>query len=121
RRRCSGCFRSLRYGRLIPKSQAAFARDQPRGITNANFPSATRWPPFETLLERAEFFNVSASSGQCRNSRRPLGKTHGSALLRGVKPAKSSLGLVRKQTNRALVWRQFGEGRGFRLGGKGRT
>ena len=31
------------------------------------------------------------------------------------------LGLVRKQTNRALVWRQFDEGRGFRLGGKART
>jgi len=30
------------------------------------------------------------------------------------------LGLVRKQMNRALVWRQFGEGRGFRLGGKAR-
>src|ERR1017187_3492741 len=46
----------------------------------------------KTLLERAEFFNVSASAGQCRNSNRPHGKTHGSALLRGIKSAKSSLG-----------------------------
>src|ERR1017187_6272456 len=45
----------------------------------------------KTLLERAEFFNVSASAGQCRNSNRPHGKTHGSALLRGIKSAKSSL------------------------------
>jgi len=47
RRRCLGCFRSLRFGRPIPKSPAAFARDRPRGITNANLPSATPWPPFE--------------------------------------------------------------------------
>src|SRR5450759_3515698 len=46
----------------------------------------------KTLLERAEFFNVSASAGQCRNSNRPHGKTHGSALLRGIKSAKSSSG-----------------------------
>jgi hypothetical protein len=45
--RCSGCFRSLRFGRPIPQSPTAFARDWPRGITNANLPSATPWPPFE--------------------------------------------------------------------------
>ena len=41
RPRCSGCFRSLRSGRPIPTSPAAFARDRPRGITNANLHSAT--------------------------------------------------------------------------------
>jgi hypothetical protein len=49
---------SLRRGRPTPKSPPAlppglagrvepFARDRPRGISNAKLPSATRWPPFE--------------------------------------------------------------------------
>ena len=47
RRRCPGCFRSLRHGRPIPKSRTAFARDQPLGIINAKLPAAAPWPPFE--------------------------------------------------------------------------
>jgi hypothetical protein len=43
RRRWSGRFRSLRFGRPIPKSPATFARDRPR----AKLPSATPRPPFE--------------------------------------------------------------------------
>ena len=44
----------------------------------------------KALLERAEFINVPARPGWRGNSSRPLGKTHRSALLRGIKSAKSS-------------------------------
>jgi len=48
----------------------------------------------KALLERAAFINVPARPRWRGNSSRSLGKTHGSALLRGIKSAKSSLGRI---------------------------
>ena len=47
RRRCSECSPSLHFGRRIPKSPSAFARDPPPGITNANLHSVMPSPPSE--------------------------------------------------------------------------
>src|ERR1035441_1720791 len=45
----------------------------------------------KAFLERADFINVPARPGWCGNSSRPLGKTHRSALLRGIKIHKAEL------------------------------
>ena len=74
RRRCSGCFRSLPFGRPIPKSPAAFAQDRPRGITNANLPSATPWPPFEGSSGARRIYQCPGTTRMAWKFQPPSGK-----------------------------------------------
>jgi hypothetical protein len=71
-------------GSLSTRSAARYQKREP------SFSDAHRRGS-KAFLDRADFINVQARPGWCRNSSRPLGKTHRSALLSGIKIRKVEL------------------------------